>query len=79
MNPIGKPVTATVYLANSRANFLQGDVDMSAQRSRMRSAITGYPNPLTDVLIKNMAEARKFTATNTINLRGSGIIVDENA
>ena len=51
MNPIGKPATATVYMENSREHFREGDVELASERSRRRANITGYPNPLTDILI----------------------------
>ena len=79
MNPIGTPVTASVYLANSRENVLQGDTEMASERSRMRSAITRYPSTLTDVRIKNIARARQVIANASVNLRGSGITADESA
>ena len=77
MNSIGKPVTASVYLANTRANFLNANEQMAGERARIRSSITGYPNPLVDTMIQEGAKARKVTEIANTPLRGSGIIADE--
>lgn len=77
MNSIGKPVTASVYLAETRENFLNANEEMATGRARIRSSITGYPNPLVDTMIQDGAKARKVTAVAETDLRGSGIIADE--
>lgn len=79
MNPVGKPATASVYFKNAADETQNSNAQMSQARRKLRSAVTGYPDPLTDVIMTDIQKGRDIEAVNSTNLIGSGIIRDDYA